>query len=239
MVKIRTVSETKREFHVHHNRPINSIYRRFVEELMIEMHLLTVHVDFLYDPIYALGVVTSFERFMQGYRPETDKDSIFNAICQSVGADFQQYKQNATDVVTAAQSIEMSDFMSKITAVSPESAGDNYFFQTLANIKQNSNFKYSRLFAIGLYTLLSTVDPELTKEEEKRNQVLSQVAEALNLSNEKIQKDLDLYRSNLEKADQFLKVLDEAMEADRKKREKQAQTANSGSSSTEAPSEAS
>ncbi len=236
MVNIRTVSETKREFHIHHHRPINSIYRRFVEELMIEMHLLMVNGDFRYDPIYALGVMTSFEQFMQGYRPETDKESILNAICKAVGADFQQYKQNASDVLAAAQTIEISDLLSKITAITPESAGDNYFLQTLAHIKQNPNFKYSRLFAIGLYTILSILDPELTKDEEKRNQVLSQVADALNLSSEKVQKDLDLYRSNLEKADQFLKVLDEAIEAERKKREKQAQSTNNVASTAETPS---
>ncbi|HAX86545.1 MAG TPA: photosystem II biogenesis protein Psp29, partial [Cyanobacteria bacterium UBA11370] len=66
MNNVRTVSDTKRDFYNCHTRPINSIYRRVVEELMVEMHLLSVNVDFRYDPIYALGVVTSFNRFMQG-----------------------------------------------------------------------------------------------------------------------------------------------------------------------------
>ncbi len=233
VAKIRTVSETKREFHVHHNRPINSIYRRFVEELMVEMHLLNVNADFRYDPIYALGVVTSFERFMQGYRPEDEKSSIFNAICLSVGVDPQQYHQNAQDVLLASQAIAASDLTSKITELTAESSVDNYFLQTLINIHQNPNFKYNRPFAIGLYTILNTVDPDVIKEEEKRNQVLSQLSEALNLSSEKLQKDLDLYRNNLDKADQLLKVLDETMEAERKKREKKAQAALSVDTPTE------
>ena len=226
MAKIRTVSETKREFHVHHNHPINSIYRRFVEELMVEMHLLSVNIDFRYDPIYALGVVTSFERFMQGYRPEEEKSSIFNAVCRAVGADTHEYRQNAQDVLASGQAIAASDLVNKITELTAESAGDNYFLQTLVNIHQNSSFKYSRPFAIGLYTILSTVDPDALKEEEKRNQILLKLSEALNLSSEKLQKDLDLYRSNLDKADQLLKVLDETMEAERKKREKKAQAAS-------------
>ena len=125
----------------------------------------------------------------------------------------------------ASQAIAASDLMEKVANLTPESAGDNYFLQTLVNIYQNSNFKYSRLFAIGLYTILNTVDPDALKEEEKRNQVLAQLSEALNLSSEKLQKDLELYRNNLDKADQLLKVLDEAMEAERKKREKKAQAA--------------
>ncbi len=69
---VRTVSDTKRAFYTLHTRPINSIYRRVVEEMMVEMHLLSVNADFRYDPIYALGVVTTFDRFMLGYRPDTD-----------------------------------------------------------------------------------------------------------------------------------------------------------------------
>ncbi|MER3587246.1 MAG: photosystem II biogenesis protein Psp29, partial [Mastigocladus sp. ERB_26_1] len=77
MNNVRTVSDTKRTFHSLHTRPINTIYRRVVEELMVEMHLLAVNVDFSYNPIFALGVVTSFDRFMQGYQPESDRESIF------------------------------------------------------------------------------------------------------------------------------------------------------------------
>jgi photosystem II biogenesis protein Psp29 len=204
-----------------------------VEELMVEMHLFTVNVDFRYDPIFALGVVTSFDRFMQGYRPEEDKSSVFNAVCRSVSAESHHYRQNAQDILASSQAIAVSELMNKVTNLTPESAGDNYFLQTLVSIQQNSNFKYSRLFAIGLYTILNTVDPDALKEEEKRNQVLAQLSGALNLSSEKLQKDLELYRNNLDKADQLLKVLDEAMEAERKKREKKAQAAISVDTPTE------
>ncbi|MFM6203351.1 MAG: photosystem II biogenesis protein Psp29, partial [Dolichospermum sp.] len=81
MNNVRTVSDTKRTFYTLHTRPINTIYRRVVEELMVEMHLLSVNVDFSYDAIYALGVVTTFDRFMEGYQPEQDQESIFQAIC--------------------------------------------------------------------------------------------------------------------------------------------------------------
>ena len=92
MTNLSTVSDTKRNFYSTHTRPINSIYRRVVEELMVEMHLLSTNVDFAYNPIYALGVVSSFDRFMTSYRPETDKQSIFVALCQSMGGNAEQYR---------------------------------------------------------------------------------------------------------------------------------------------------
>ena len=114
---VRTVSDTKRAFYTHHTRPINSVYRRFVEELMVEMHLLSVNVDFRIDPIYCLGVVTSFDRFMQGYRPEQDKESIFAALCQSVGGNAQQYRQEAESLVALAKPMSAQELISWIISL--------------------------------------------------------------------------------------------------------------------------
>ena len=92
MDKIRTVSDTRRAFYHYHTRPINSIYRQVVQELMVEMHLLSVHVNFKQDPIYCVGVSESFDQFMTGYKPEEDKSSIFNALCKAVEANPDDYR---------------------------------------------------------------------------------------------------------------------------------------------------
>lgn len=218
MDKVRTVSDTKRDFYTHHTRPINSIYRRVVEELMVEMHLLSVNANFKVDPIYCLGVVTSFDRFMSGYKPEQDKGSIFNALCNSVGGDPQKYREEAENTSEVAQRIPKDELEAWIA--SPKSiAGTEKIVTVLQEIANNPNYKYSRLFAIGLYTVLEKADPELVKEKEKRDKTLETISEALNFSLEKIQKDLDLYRSNLDKMEQTLNVMEEAIAADRKKRE--------------------
>lgn len=209
--KVRTVSDSKRNFHTYHTRPINSVYRRVVEELLVELHLLSVNADFRYDPIYAVGVITSFERFMQGYRPEQDKSSIFTGICRSVGADPEQYRRDAESLIAAAKGLSLDSFISN-------SAGDNQIVSTLNAIASEGQFKYSRLFAIGLYTLLAEADPSITQEKEKRDQVLAKIAEKLHLPGEKMQKDLDIYRGNLDKMDQLLTVIEDALEAERKKR---------------------
>ena len=110
MSNIRTVSDTKRAFYTTHTRPISSIYRRVVEELMVEMHLLSVNTDFQYDSIYALGVVTTFDRFMKGYRPSEDLSSIFSALCKSMNsADASQYRQDAEALVQTVSSLSKDD----------------------------------------------------------------------------------------------------------------------------------
>jgi photosystem II biogenesis protein Psp29 len=209
-----TVADTKRNFYQQYTRPINSIYRRVVEELMVEMHLLSVYADFRYDPIYALGIVTAFERFMLGYHPEADKKAIFQAVISAVGGDPQKYQQDAEKILTAVKDLSLPDLISWV------SDPNNSSMQAIAT---NSKFKYSRLFAIGLYTLLETAIADIIKDDKQRNEGLKQIASALNISTDKLLKDLDLYRSNLEKLAQARIALADAMEAERKKREKRAQ----------------
>lgn len=214
--KVRTVSDSKRNFHTYHTRPINSVYRRVVEELLVELHLLSVNADFRYDPIYAVGVITSFERFMQGYLPEQEKSSIFTGICRSVGADPDQYRRDAELLIAAAKSLSLDSLLS-------QSDNNNQIVSTLNAIASTGKFKYSRLFAIGLYTLLVEAESSITQDKEKRDQVLAKISETLHLPNEKMEKDLDVYRGILDKMDQLLTVIEDALEAERKKRQQKEQ----------------
>jgi citrate synthase len=54
-------------------------------------------------------------------------------------------------------------------------------------------------------------------------EMLQRIGDTLHLPQEKLQKDLELYRSNLEKMAQAQIVLEDAIKADRKKREQREQ----------------
>ncbi|WP_373541064.1 photosystem II biogenesis protein Psp29 [Chamaesiphon sp.] len=231
-----TVSDTKRNFYSQHTRPINSIYRRVVEELVVEMHLLSTNVDFDYDPIYALGVVNSFDRFMASYRPEGDKQSIFVALCQSMGGDPQKYRTDAAEVQEFATSQQGQDIVSWIAHPNTDGAGAK-LASTIGSIATNPKFKYSRLFGIGLFTLLEQAAPELLKDEKKRQDAILQIAEAMHLPTDKVQKDLDTYRSNLDKLVQMEAVMADLADAERKKREKRAQEKVAATAASSTPAE--
>jgi photosystem II biogenesis protein Psp29 len=220
--RIRTVSDTKREFYQQHTRPIDSIYRRVVEELMVEMHLLSVNSDFHADPIYYLGVVTSFDRFMQGYHSDGDKESIFQALCRAVGGNAEEYRQEADKIVNLAANMSADDLLAWFVAPSYKEGAEK-LLETVQAISGNPNYKYSRLLAIGLYTLLEKADAEILKDTEKRDRALKQITEALHLPEDKTKRDLDIYRGNLDKMEQLLIVLQDALEASRKQREKREQ----------------
>ncbi|MEI6379555.1 MAG: photosystem II biogenesis protein Psp29 [Cyanobacteriota bacterium ELA615] len=224
MDQLRTVSETKREFYTYYTRPINSVYRRAVEELMVEMHLLSVNVEFRYNPIFAIGLVTSYQRFMQGYQPEQQRLAIFEALGKALKIDYNRYQQDSKDILASIEGKSIEDLFNCLT-----SDNSDIICQSLRDIARQDRFKYSRLFAVGLYTILSQIEPDLAKNTERREEYLKKFAQELKLPQDKLVKDVDSYRSNLEKMEQILLVLEDAAEAERKKREKKEQLASSSS----------
>lgn len=207
---------------------------------MVEMHLLAVNVDFHYDPFYGLGVFSGFNRFMQGYRPDQDKESIFDGLCKALQEDPQRYRHDSERLESLARRLSAKELVDWLT-LSHSVDEVNDLQEHLRSIAHNPKFKYSRLFAIGLYSLLESADPEMVKDDTQRIQALKQICTALNVPEDKLQKDLDLYRSNLEKMAQARIVMEDALKAERKKREERERAkavSTTGSSDSESKGEA-
>jgi len=105
---------------------------------------------------------------------------------------------------------------------------------TLSQVANREGFKYSRAFGIGLYTLLEAVaGDDLLSNKDSLADLIKTLAGKLNLSSDKLTKDLELYRSNLEKFAQAQEVMKDMLAAERKKREERQQSApvNSDTSS--------
>ncbi|MBE7379856.1 MAG: photosystem II biogenesis protein Psp29 [Leptolyngbya sp. SIO1E4] len=221
MSNVRTVSDTKRAFYGHFERPIASVYRRVIEELMVEMHLLSVSTDFIYDSLYALGIVTTFDRFMDGYRPEGDREEIFKALCQSVESSAEQYRNDAQHLLNAVEGTTLEAL--KETVANLETASSEGFPGLLKSISERESFKYSRAFGIGLYTLIEKIAPEFVQDKENLMAFLKDGAETVSISFDKLQKDIELYCSNLDKMTQAKAIMADMLEVERKKREERAQ----------------
>lgn len=189
------------------------------------MHLLSVNVNFRYDQIYALGVVSSFDQFMQGYSPLEDKVSIFNSLCKALGEDPQRYQEDAQRLQEVATGSSAPAILAGLT-LSDSTPGAEQLREMAQAIASNPEFKYSRLFAIGLFNLLQMANPEMVKNEKELASTLKQVCDTLNLPEEKLQKDLELYRSNLEKMNQARSVMADILQADRKKKEQRLKEKN-------------
>lgn len=237
-----TVSDTKRAFYSRQTRPVNSVYRRVIEELLVEMHLLRVNDDFQYDAIYALGIVTSFDNFMEGYEPASDRENIFSALAAAEEIDLQRIHSNAEHLGNTVNAKTLDGLKDWFKSASTSGMGE--FEAQVKTIVDNKSFKYSRLFGIGLYAMLQKADEEAAKDEEKVKGYLTEMSALLGLSEDKLTKDIELYRSNLEKVQIARQTLAEIVAADRKREaqrqaEQQAKKDAHADGAAEAPTESS
>ena len=70
---------------------------------------------------------------------------------------------------------------------------------------------------------MEIADAETVKDEKLRVEALKQISAILHVSEDKLNKDLELYRSNLEKIEQALITMADMLSAERKKRQQRLQ----------------
>jgi photosystem II biogenesis protein Psp29 len=220
---VRTVADAKHDFYKAFPKPVNSIYRRVIDELLVEIHLLRVSQTFAYDPIFALGVAIAFDKFMAGYQPQSDLEPMFRAMCTALLVNPDQIRLENTNLIDLATRFpdQIKNLFTTLELVADSGTGLDTLMGQVRAIATNPKFKYSRLFAVGVFTLLEIALPEVMADSDRRQELITQIGNTLQISSERLVKDLDLYRSNLEKVQQNRQMMEDMVEAERKKREKQ------------------
>ena len=74
-----TVADSKRAFHAAFPHVISPVHRRLVDELLVELHLLSHQQGFQADPLFCVGLVQVFDAFSRGYRPDGLRLPLFDA----------------------------------------------------------------------------------------------------------------------------------------------------------------
>lgn len=217
---VRTLSDTKAAFFSAYSRPIASVYRRIVEEILVELHLVTVNVAFVYDPFFALGLVTVFEALMEAYQPPDQRDPIFGALCHSLQFQPDQIRQHAQALVTLIKSGDPPQRL-QLLQQQPEAEDVGGIRGMLARMADPRAYEYSRILAVGLYTayemLASSLYPDVAERTEK---FLATVIEPTSFSQERVKRDLELYRGSLDKMKQARAVMEEMVKAARRQQER-------------------
>ncbi|NET47799.1 MAG: photosystem II biogenesis protein Psp29, partial [Merismopedia sp. SIO2A8] len=139
----------------------------------------------------------------------------------------ERYRRDAEQFRAEVSKLSTAD-LEAVMAQAEHSGGTGLqsYLNSIANVQ---NFKYSRLFAIGLLTAIETIDESIVAEQETLKPWVQKLSELLHLPNEKMEKDLEIYRSNLEKFRQAQVVMEDVLKADRKKREERQAAAQEAS----------
>jgi photosystem II biogenesis protein Psp29 len=212
-----TVSDSKRAFHAAFPHVISPLYRRMVDELLVELHLLSRQKGFRVDPLFAVGLVQVFEGFARGYRPEQHREALFQALCSSSGFEVDQLRSLRDGAVAAMGDVGVAtvrEWIERQGEGAPEPLA-----RALAEIRR-SDFHYSRLMAVGLLSLLEQAQGADAMDPQELRRFAHDLGEAMGLMKDRLDKDLNLYATNLEKMAQAVELMEETVAADRRRRER-------------------
>jgi len=212
-----TVADSKRAFHRAFPHVIGPLYRRMVDELLVELHLLSRQQGFQSDPLFAVGLVQVFDGFAKGYRPASQKEPLFAALCSASGFDAAALRNQHREALAAMghHSVEaVKQWIEQQGAGAPDPLA-----RTLASI-QRPDFHYSRLMAVGLMALLEQAQGADAMDPTALRSYAHDLGASIGLLRDRLDKDLKLYASNLEKMAQAVELMEETVAAEKRKRER-------------------
>ena len=212
-----TVADSKRAFHAAFPHVISPLYRRLVDELLVELHLLSKQRGFQSDPLFSLGLVQVFDTGTRGYRPAEQREQLFQALCASCGMDSQSMRSQRDQALSSVGQHSVEEVKQWV-----ENQGEGapeLLQHALTNVRR-ADFHYSRLMAVGLLTLLEEARGADSMDAQALRQFAHDTAESMGLLRDRVDKDLALYASNLEKLAQAVELMEETVAADRRRKER-------------------
>ena len=227
-----TVADSKREFHRVFPFVIAPLYRRIVDELLVELHLLSRQTGFRSDALFACGLIQVFDSFARGYRPDAQRLPLLQALCSASGFDANQLRQQRDSAMAAmgSHSVEqVKQWIEQAGEGAPEPVA-----AALAGIRR-PDFHYSRLMAVGLLSLLEQAQGADVMDASTMRSYAHDLGSAMGLLRERLDKDLSLYATNLEKMAQAVELMEETVASERRKRERKQQEATSEDAAAAAP----
>ena len=194
-----TVSDSKKLFHEQFPYVIPGLYKRIVDEMLVELNLLTHQNEFVQDFLFCIGLTGTFNELMKSYTPKEHLDLLFESLCNSTN--FESKK------IIEISKNSLKDFENK-------SSED---IIKLLKEKINSNPYYSRIVNLGIYIIISSASDYKKSKETEKNKLVKNIFENLNLSANRAEKDIGIYLSSIKKLKQAIELQEEIKIKDKKK----------------------
>ena len=194
-----TVSDSKKLFHEEFPYVIPGLYKRIVDEMLVELNLLNHQNEFTQDYLFCIGLTETFKELMKGYEPDKHLDLLFESLCSSTNFEAKEIKE-----ISRKSQLEFKDKSSK---------------DILNLLKEKTHTKLypSRILILGMYILISeSPDFKGVNETEINNEIIK-IFESLNLSTNKAEKDIGIYKTSISKMKQAKELIEELRIKDKKK----------------------
>ena len=194
-----TVSDSKRLFHEKFPYVIPGLYKKIVDEILVELNLLNHQNEFTQDYLFCLGLTETFKELMKGYQPKKHLDLLFESLCSSTNFEAKEINEISQKSQKEFKNKTSNDIL-------------KLFIE-----KSNSKLYPSRILNLAIYILFSSAQDLKEKDESGTIKMISDIFEKLNLSANKAEKDIGIYKSSISKMEQAKELIEELRTKNKKK----------------------
>ena len=197
-----TVSDSKKLFHEKFPYVIPGLYKTIVDEMLVELNLLSHQSDFSQEYLFCVGLTEIFKELMKDYKPEEHLELLFESLCSSTNFESRKIKETSEKL--------LEEFTNKSTKDT----------KNLLKDKSSKNLYPSRILNLGVYITISKSTDFKDSSESEKNKIISAIFANLNLSVTKAEKEIGIYKASITKMKQAKELLEELKTKDKKKKNK-------------------
>ena len=194
-----TVSDSYKLFQEKFPYVIPGLYKRIVDEMLVELNLLKHQNEFKQDHLFCVGLTETFKELTKGYKPEKHLDSLFESLCTSSNFEANEIKEISQKSQKEFKSKSLKDILKLLIE------------------KRESELYPSRILNLGIYLLIANSQDYQEKNESEKNKIITDTFEKLSLSSNKAEKDIGIYKSSISKMQQAKELIEELRIKDKKK----------------------
>ena len=194
-----TVSDSKKLFHEQFPYVIPGLYKRIVDEMLVELNLLNHQNEFTQDNLFCVGLTETFKELTKGYKPEKHLVLLFESICNSSNFEASKIKEISNNTLKEYKEKSLKEI------------------SILLKEKSTSNLYSSRVLNLGIYLITANATDFKDIKDTEKDKAISDIIKSLNLSVNKAEKDIGIYKSSIIKMKQAKELLEEAKIKNKKK----------------------
>ena len=197
-----TVSDSKKLFHEQFPYVIPGLYKRIVDEMLVELNLLHHQNEFTQDFLFCVGLTETFKELTKGYKPAKHLELLFESLCYSTNFEAKEIKEISQKSQQEFENKSSKDVLK------------------LLQEKRNSKLYPSRILNLGIYIIISKSKDLGVENESETKKVIFDMYEKLDLSSNKAEKDIGIYKSTISRMEQAKELIEELKIKDKKEKQK-------------------
>ena len=187
-----TVSDSKKLFHELFPYVIPGLYKRLVDEMLVELNLLNHQNEFIQDHLFCVGLTETFKELTKDYKPEEHLSLLFDSLCNSSNFESSKIREISNNALEDYKEKSLEEI------------------SNLLKEKSKSNLYPSRILNLGIYLIITNASDFNNTKDSKMVEIISDIAKELSLPANKVEKDIGIYKSSIKKMKQAKELLEES-----------------------------